>query len=233
MRGFPGLVFLSHQLRRPQIARLTIGLAMAVPALLLLSVTGFDAAPRAVKDTAVVDTFSSDPMAVRWRERVLDEEGRALVASLAESFDVPMQLAIQIHEAVVDVELDVSMVFGLVRAESSFRPRAVSPVGAVGLTQVMPATARDVEPGTSRSDLLNPETNLRIGFTYLRRLIRQYDGNEKLALTAYNRGPGTVDRVLQRGGDPDNGYAEKVLTGQSKRHVALMNAKFGRKRAKS
>lgn len=231
MRGFPGLAFLSALMRRPQIARLSFGLAMAVPALLLLSVTGFEAAPH--RAAVPADMFSSDPMAIQWRERVLEEERRTLVASLAETFDVPVPLATQIHEAALDAQLDVGLAFGLVRAESSFRPRAISPVGAIGLTQVMPATAREVEPGTSRSDLMNPETNLRIGFTYLRRLMRQYDGDEKLALTAYNRGPGTVDRVLQRGGDPDNGYAEKVLTGKSKRHVALMNAKFGRKRGKS
>src|SRR5690606_15225151 len=119
--------------------------------------------------------------------------------------------------------------FGLVAAESSFRPAAVSPVGAIGLTQVMPATARDVEPGTSRKELFDTQTNLRIGFSYLRKLMDKYQGDTELALTAYNRGPGTVDRVLKRGGDPDNGYADKVLTGESERHVALMNRKFGRR----
>ena len=48
-------------------------------------------------------------------------------------------------------------------------------------------------------------------------------------MTAFNRGPGTVDRLIKRGRNPDNGYAEKVLTGKSARHVALMNRKFGRR----
>ena len=83
-------------------------------------------------------------------------------------------------------------------------------MGAIGLTQLMPATARWLERGTTRSDLRNPEVNLRIGFRYLRSLIDRYEGDTDLALLAYNRGPGTVDRVLKRGGNPDNGYADMV-----------------------
>ena len=72
--------------------------------------------------------------------------------------------------------------------------------------------------GTTRADLRDQETNLRIGFKYLKQLVDKYDGNENLALTAYNRGPGTVDRVLKRGGNPDNGYADFVRTGNVGNH---------------
>jgi soluble lytic murein transglycosylase-like protein len=58
--------------------------------------------------------------------------------------------------------------------------------------------------------LRDPETNLRVGFKYLRYLLDKYNGDENLALTAYNRGPGTVDKALRRGGNPDNGYAAFV-----------------------
>src|SRR5690606_13385003 len=153
------------------------------------------------------------------------------IAELATEFEVELPLAQDIHDAAVEEQIEPRVAFGLVRAESSFRTKAVSPVGALGLTQLMPATARWLEPGTTKSKLLEPETNLRVGFKYLRQLIDQYDGDQKLALTAYNRGPGTVDRLLKRGRNPDNGYAEKVLTGESKRHVALMNRKFGRKKS--
>jgi soluble lytic murein transglycosylase-like protein len=159
-------------------------------------------------------------------------EPELAVASLAQEFRIPVKLATQIHTAAVREKIKPRIAFGLVKAESSFRTKAVSPVGAVGLTQLLPSTARWLVPGTTRRDLMMPETNLRVGFRYLRHLLDQYHGNEKLALTAYNRGPGTVSRLLKRGRDPDNGYAQKVLTGNSARHVRLMNAKFGSKRGR-
>jgi soluble lytic murein transglycosylase-like protein len=83
-------------------------------------------------------------------------------------------------------------------------------VGAIGLTQLMPRTARWMGPGISTRDLRNPEVNVRIGLAYLRYLLDRYDGDLHLALLAYNRGPGTVDGVLRRGGDPDNGLVGMV-----------------------
>jgi soluble lytic murein transglycosylase-like protein len=129
----------------------------------------------------------------------------------AKGYRVPETLAEQIVEAATEHGIEPDVAFGLVATESGFQRTARSHVGAVGLAQLMPATARWLEPGTTRKDLENPETNLRLGLRYLSSLIEKYDGNTALALTAYNRGPGTVDRVLRRGGDPDNGYAGKVL----------------------
>ena len=102
------------------------------------------------------------------------------------------------------------LAFGLVATESEFKRTARSPVGAIGLAQLMPATAALFQPGITGEDLKQPEVNLGIGFRYLGELVDRYRGDTTLALTAYNRGTGTVDRVLARGGDPDNGYAGKV-----------------------
>ncbi|MQA92751.1 MAG: transglycosylase SLT domain-containing protein [Gemmatimonas sp.] len=121
-------------------------------------------------------------------------------------FGLGRELAESIYDMATANQIEPEIAFGLVRAESSFKNSSTSEVGAVGLTQLMPKTAGGVEPYVTRSQLRDPETNLRIGFSYLRQLIDKYDDTD-LALTAYNRGPGTVDRELQNGGNPDNGYA--------------------------
>jgi soluble lytic murein transglycosylase-like protein len=127
------------------------------------------------------------------------------------SYDVPRELAEDIYDLAVQEGVDPDVAFGLVRAESSFKNTATSHVGAVGLTQLMPRTAAWIQPGVTVRDLRDQRTNLQIGFKYLNDLMAKYDGNTHLALLAYNRGPGTVDRVLKRGGDPDNGYPDMVL----------------------
>jgi soluble lytic murein transglycosylase-like protein len=129
------------------------------------------------------------------------------------AYGITRSLAEQIHDIAVDNNIEPELAFGLVKTESAFDHRAVSHVGARGLTQVMPRTARWLRPGTTIEDLYNRSLNLDMGFGYLRDLIDKYNGNVRLALLAYNRGPGTVDRVLDRGGDPDNGYADLVLEG--------------------
>lgn len=131
----------------------------------------------------------------------------------AKGYDVSDELAAQIYAAAVRHEIDPDLAFGLVRTESEFKSYATSHVGAIGLTQLMVPTARWFKKGATVADLRDSETNLEIGFRYLGELIDRYDGDVQLALTAYNRGTGTVDRVLKRGGNPDNGYAGKVLAG--------------------
>lgn len=128
-------------------------------------------------------------------------------------YSIEPGLAEKIYDAATKHEIEPDLAYGLVFTESTFRSRAVSNVGARGLTQVMPKTASWLKPGTKARDLYDPATNLDIGFRYLRRLIDKYHGDVETALTAYNRGPGTVDRILKRGGNPDNGYAGKVLAG--------------------
>jgi soluble lytic murein transglycosylase-like protein len=126
-------------------------------------------------------------------------------------FGIPADLAERIEDIALAEGIDPAMAFGLVRAESEFNRRAVSPVGAVGLTQLMPSTARYFHAGISREQLFDSDTNLRIGFRYLKTLIDQYGGNVEMALLAYNRGPTRVDQLVASGRSPHNGYVEMVL----------------------
>jgi soluble lytic murein transglycosylase-like protein len=126
-------------------------------------------------------------------------------------YGIPADLAERIEEIAMAEGIDVRMAFGLVATESEFNRHAVSSMGAVGYTQLMPSTARYFRPDLEREALFDRDTNLRLGFRFLRTLIDKYHGNVQLALLAYNRGPDRVDAILRAGGDPDNGYPRLVL----------------------
>jgi soluble lytic murein transglycosylase-like protein len=159
------------------------------------------------------DLQSSQANALQQRESIIVEN----ISKYAD-YDLTRDLAEEIYDEALANDIDPQVAFGLVRAESSFRNASTSPVGAVGLTQLMPKTASWLEPGVTRTELRDPGTNLRIGFKYLRSLIDKYEGDTSLALVAYNRGPGTVDRDLKRGRDPDNGYADFVYGKENHGH---------------
>jgi soluble lytic murein transglycosylase-like protein len=129
---------------------------------------------------------------------------------------IPADLAAAIYDIALAEGIEPSLAFSLVRVESGFTRRAVSSAGAVGLTQVMPATANWLQPGLAYNDLFERDTNLRLGFRYLKMLLQQYKGDLNLALLAYNRGPGRVDNILQAGGNPSNGYEGAVRAGAAR-----------------
>jgi soluble lytic murein transglycosylase-like protein len=128
---------------------------------------------------------------------------------------VDTELARAIHDAALNAGLDPELGFRLVNVESQFKERATSGVGAAGLTQVMLPTARYYDPKITKEKLYERETNLRIGFRYLRDLIDEQKGNVKLALLTYNRGAQAVQNELSLGLDPSNGYDQKVMRGYS------------------
>ena len=106
-------------------------------------------------------------------------------------------------------ELDPLLVAAVIREESGFDPRARSGVGARGLMQLMPRTAKWAAPkagvrGFGVEDLEDPETNIRLGCWYLAYLSRQYEGELRLMLAAYNGGEGNVARWRrERGYEPE------------------------------
>jgi soluble lytic murein transglycosylase-like protein len=120
-------------------------------------------------------------------------------------------LSSSIFDAALTEGIDPELAFRLVRLESDFNTHAISSTGAIGLTQLMPSTARLFKAGLTKDDLYVSDTNLRIGFRYLRNLLTLYKGNVELALTAYNRGEDAVDRAIKAGLNPRNGYDRSVM----------------------
>jgi len=113
-----------------------------------------------------------------------------------------------------DLASNWTMIHAISRQESQFYPRAISPVGARGLMQVMPATAREqagkMGLGYSESQLWEPSYNMRLGSGYFQRMLSYYGGSYVLAVAAYNAGPGNVNRWLGANGDPRMGGTDVV-----------------------
>ena len=113
------------------------------------------------------------------------------------------QVKHHIREAARKHGIDYELLQALIATESGFDASAVSPRGAVGLMQVMPATAQRYGVQADRKasidvKLADPATNIRAGSRYLRYLLDLYPGNMELALAAYNAGEGAVQRAGNR-----------------------------------
>ena len=141
------------------------------------------------------------------------------IFGFSSTYRIGADLATSVYDIALSEGIEPGLAFRLVRVESEFNERATSPVGAVGLTQLMLPTARYFQKGITRDELYERNTNLRIGFRYLRTLVREYKGNVQLALLVYNRGPQAVQNSRDRGLDPSNGYERVVMKGYTGRGV--------------
>ena len=100
----------------------------------------------------------------------------------------PQTINAFIQAAAIEHGVDPFLIKAIIKAESNFDPSAVSPKGAQGLMQLMPATARDLQV----ADPFDPQANITGGTKYLRSLLDNYGWNLELSIAAYNAGPGKV-----------------------------------------
>jgi len=174
----------------------------------------------------------------------LDDDGRqalAIIAGRLDWSDRPiMTLAQQeswhdlqlrfplAHETLFDqaarkTRLSKNWIYGVARQESAFMYDARSPVGATGLMQLMPNTAKSVSRQQrikySQKRLLEPEYNIRLGSSYLQQLLKRYNGNRVLATAAYNAGPGSVNRWLRKFSGPLDIWIERIPYEETREYV--------------
>jgi soluble lytic murein transglycosylase-like protein len=127
-------------------------------------------------------------------DKMVDQDGRLVVPAWAYTDNtpppVPPQFEALLKQAAAAANISPVPLSALVWQESRWNPQAVSPKGAMGLAQLMPATARDL--GVNPAD---PAQNLQGGARYLRYLLDQFGGDVEKALAAYNAGPGRVQRA--------------------------------------
>ena len=103
-----------------------------------------------------------------------------------------------------EYNVDPTLVFAIIKAESNFNPNVVSSSNAIGLMQLMDRTAEEIARKleinfVEGKSLYNPELNIQLGTKYFSNLMKEYNNNYLLALTAYNAGIGNVKRWIEQG----------------------------------
>ncbi len=144
------------------------------------------------------ESHAPDRVAVNHQEPV--KQGVTSLSSARERY-API-----IERAAEKNGIDAKLIEAVIQTESNFNAQAVSPVGAQGLMQLMPGTAADL----GVTDAFNPEENIQAGSRYLKQLLDRYDGDEKLALAAYNWGMGNLERHPERMPEETVNYVAKI-----------------------
>jgi len=136
----------------------------------------------------------------------------------------PLAFREQIAKAAHDASIPADLLQALMREESALDPGALSSAGALGLTQLMPATARSIAQRLKLRDyttqrLVDPEVNIRIGAAYLGELYRRFH-HPALALASYNAGPGAVAGWMKaRGALPLDAFVEEIPLDETRAYV--------------
>lgn len=213
-----------------------------------LAFAGGELARAASLAAAWGDPRRSSAFLVRLAEAAADPLDRALAARLASALGLP-NAAVSIARragrdgvvlletgwpSAVDVPgdsgVDIAFSLGIIRQESSFDTQTMSPVGARGLMQLMPATAAEMSAQLGLAVSVaalntDPAYNMRLGTAYLRKMLDRYDGSIPLAAAAYNAGPNRVAEWLAANGDPRTpgvdmiDWIEMIPLGETRNYV--------------
>ena len=138
----------------------------------------------------------------------------------------PLAQADIIQQNAQAAQLDPAVLFGLIRQETAFDESAESPVGAKGLMQLMPATARQIaeelhENWLGDASLFEPALNVRYGGIYFKKLLLQFNGNYMLSAAAYNAGPNRVKQWRPQAGPlPGDIWIETIPYKETRNYVA-------------
>jgi len=163
-------------------------------------------------------------------------ENRALFTLARANYfdDLSIRFPLRFNETVLKEAkrraLDPAWIYAVVRQESAMMPHAQSPVGALGLMQLMPATSRDIarelqlaEP--NRHQLLKPETNIHFGSYYLRQNLKEFDDNPVLATAAYNAGPHRIRKWYPKQGVMDADiWVDTIPFDETREYVRMVMA---------
>ena len=167
-----------------------------------------------------------------WHSRAI-----AAAASVGDYDDLalryPLPYSETFQEYAAEASISPTWAYGVARSESLFMRDVKSSAGAIGLMQLMPATGKDVArriklPYSGLDTLTDPNSNIRLGTSYLGEMAERYRGNRVLATAAYNAGPHRVDAWLPQVGDLDariwienipfnetRGYVRRVLAAET------------------
>ena len=147
------------------------------------------------------------------------------------SLRFPMPYQQQVLSHAEKKQLDPSVIYGVMRRESLFDPRARSRVGALGLMQLMPATAKSVADSLgletlAQADILKIENNINLGTQYFRSVMDRFDNNVSLAAAAYNAGPHRVKKWLPKNDGilPADLWVETVPFNETRNYVQAVLA---------
>lgn len=185
-----------------------LALFFILPIVLLLALPDVEAAMYSFVDQDGKLHFTNVPADSRYREVPgYEDQGSTVVYGRYGQF---------IKDAAVRYGLDPELITAVIKVESSFNPYAVSKKGAMGLMQLMPETAKEMQVGAP----FEAKENIMGGSRYLRKMLNLFKGDLRLGLAAYNAGP---NRVLK------NGIIPKIP--ETEQYVKKVMREYGRNRA--
>ena len=139
------------------------------------------------------------PDSINLMQFVANSEGSVLTEEHLRAI-YPRPFYNEVSKWAKEYDIPEYIMYALIRSESFFRPLVISHAGAVGLSQLMPSTAKDIARALkiSHYDITNPDTNVRFGSYYLSKMLKKFNGHLMPSMCSYNAGPVAVSRWLKK-----------------------------------